>query len=220
VTRRATRVAWSLLAAFAVIVAALVALAVANGTFAFESLGDTVALLLAFGAFMVVGTLVVAHRPGNAVGWVFTAIALLAVTGALGEEYARYAAATRPGSLPGAVWAAWYASWTWYPTLALVVVFTPLLFPTGRLPSSRWRLVAWPAVAVTAAITLLAAVQRTVELAPAAWSRTRSGWRGSRTPRTAGSAPCCSPCSAPWCWPRSPRWWSGSGARGATNASS
>jgi hypothetical protein len=48
-------VAWSLPAAYGVIVAALVALAVANGTLAFESLGDTVALLLAFTAFMVVG---------------------------------------------------------------------------------------------------------------------------------------------------------------------
>jgi hypothetical protein len=79
---------------------------------------------------------------------------------------ARYAAVTRPGSLPGAVLAAWWASWTWYPTLALVVVFTPLLFPTGRLLSPRWRLVAWPAAAVAAAITALAALQQTLELAP------------------------------------------------------
>jgi hypothetical protein len=166
VTRRATRVAWSLLAAYAVTVAVLVGLAVPNGTFAFESLGDTVALLLAFTAFMVVGSLIVAHRPGNAVGWVFCAVALLAVSGALGEEWARFATATRPGSLPGAVPAAWWGSWTWYPTLSLVVLFTPLLFPTGRLVSPRWRLVAWPAAAVTAAITVLAALQRTLELAP------------------------------------------------------
>jgi hypothetical protein len=166
VTRRATRVAWSLLAAYAVVTATLVGLAAANGTLAFESFGDTVALLLAFTAFMVVGSLIVAHRPGNAVGWVFCAVALLAVTGALGEEWARFAAVTRPGSLPGAVLAAWWASWTWYPTLTLVVVFTPLLFPTGRLLSPRWRLVAWPAAAVSAAITVLAALQRTVELAP------------------------------------------------------
>jgi hypothetical protein len=36
-------VAWSLLAAYAVVVAALVGLAVANGTLAFQSFGDTVA---------------------------------------------------------------------------------------------------------------------------------------------------------------------------------
>jgi hypothetical protein len=66
---------------------------------------------------------------------------------------------TRPGSLPGATFAAWYASWPWYPTLALALVFTPLLFPTGRLLSSRWRPLAWLAGAATAAFTVLAAVQ-------------------------------------------------------------
>jgi hypothetical protein len=30
---------------------------------------------------MVVGALIVAHRPGNAIGWMFSAIALLAFTG-------------------------------------------------------------------------------------------------------------------------------------------
>ena len=164
--RRSTRTAWWLLAVFTASAAALVALSAANGTLEEEPLTDTVALLLAFGAFMVVGGLIVAHRPGNAVGWMFAAVALLACTGALSIEYARYATVTRPGALPGAVLAAWYASWTWYPALALVVVFPPLMFPTGRLVSTRWRLVAWPAATVTALITVLAALQRTVELAP------------------------------------------------------
>jgi hypothetical protein len=163
---RWTWIAWSLLLAFLACVAASLVLAAANHSFAQEgeSLGDTVALLLAFGAFMVVGVLVVAHRPGNAVGWIFSAIALLAITGALAEEWAAYAGVTRPGALPGAVAAGWWAAWTWYPTLALVLVFTPLLFPTGRLLSPRWRLVAWPGAAGTAAIAGLAALQRTLEL--------------------------------------------------------
>jgi hypothetical protein len=165
VRRRWTWTAWSLLLAFLACVTASLVLAAANHSFGHEeSLGDTVALLLAFAAFMVVGVLVVAHRPGNAVGWVFSAIALLAITGALAEEWAAYAGVTRPGALPGAVPAAWWAAWTWYPTLTLVLVFTPLLFPTGRLLSPRWRLVAWPAAAGTAAIAGLAALQPTLEL--------------------------------------------------------
>jgi hypothetical protein len=48
---------------------------------------------------MGVGALVVAHRPGNAVGWIFAAIGLLAVTGASAEEYALFASTTRPGAL-------------------------------------------------------------------------------------------------------------------------
>ena len=97
-------------------VVALVALSVANGSFQRQPLANTVGLLLAFAAFMGVGALIVAHRPGNAIGWVFSAIALLAVTGALAEEYAGYAVRTHPGLLPGGLLAGWYADWAWYPT--------------------------------------------------------------------------------------------------------
>ncbi len=162
--RRSTRVAWAMLAAWSASVAALVVLSVANGNFQRQPLANTVGLLLAFAAFMGVGALIVANRPGNAIGWVFAAIALLAVTGALAEEYAGYAVRTRPGLLPGGVLAGWYAGWAWYPTVALALVFTPLLFPDGRPPSPPWRLVAWLTGAVTALFAALAAVQPTIEL--------------------------------------------------------
>jgi hypothetical protein len=51
---------------------------------------------------MTMGSLIVAHRPGNAVGWIFSAVGLLAATGLVAMEYAAYAYLTRPGSLPGA----------------------------------------------------------------------------------------------------------------------
>jgi len=76
-----------------------------------DAFTDSLPLLLAFAAFIVVGALIVAHRPGNAVGWIFAAIAMLAVAGALAEEYAAYGSATRPGSLPGPVLAGWFSSW-------------------------------------------------------------------------------------------------------------
>jgi hypothetical protein len=164
VRRRSTWVALAMLAAWTASVAALVTLSVVNGSFQREPLTNTVGLLLAFAAFMGVGALVVANRPGNAIGWVFAAIALLAVTGALAEEYAGYAVRARPGVLPGGVLAGWYGGWAWYPTVVLVLVFTPLLFPDGRPPSSPWRLVAWLTGAVTAVVAGLAAVQPTIEL--------------------------------------------------------
>jgi hypothetical protein len=159
VNRRSTWPAWLLLVIYITSVIAAVVLEVANGSLDPQPVTDTAALLLAFTAFMVMGALIVAHRPGNAIGWIFSAIALLAVTGALAEEYGRYAYLTRPGALPGAILASWFSSWAWYPTIALALVFTVLLFPTGRLLSPRWRPVAWLAVADTAAITVLAALQ-------------------------------------------------------------
>ena len=158
---RSTRIAWGLLAVFAAGYLA-VPLSYANGNVQQEP-GFYLALALAFTAFMVVGAVIVAHRPGNALGWIFSAIGLLSSFGVLTMEYAEYAYLTNPGSLPGAAVAAWF-SWWWLPILGLIFVFTPLLFPTGRLPSPRWRPVAVVGGLAIAAVTLLGAVRPTLKL--------------------------------------------------------
>ena len=159
--KRSAWVAWSMLAVFVVGYGA-VPLSLANGNFQ-RAPGFNLALVLAFTAFMVVGAVIVAHRPGNAVGWIFSAIGLLSSTGVLAMEYAEYAYLTRPGSLPGAALAAWH-QWWWLPIFALIFVFTLLLFPTGRLLSARWRPVAVVAAVATAAVAVLSALQPTLTL--------------------------------------------------------
>ena len=159
--KRWSWVAWSMLAIFVISLVLGFVLAIANGTVQQDATNQAM-LFVGFSAFMVVGALVVAHRPGNAIGWIFSAIALLAFTGQLASEYATYAYVTRPGSLPGAILAAWYGSWPWWLVLALALVFTPLLFPTGRLVSPRWRPVAWLTGAATAVATLLTSLQPTL----------------------------------------------------------
>jgi hypothetical protein len=124
VGKRWTWVAWSMLAVFAVSLVVGTILAVANGTFQQDAVNQ-VLLLLGFSAFMVVGALIVAQRPGNAIGWIFSTIALLAVTGQLASQYAIYPYVTRPGSLPAATLAAWYGLWPWFPITALTLIFTP-----------------------------------------------------------------------------------------------
>jgi hypothetical protein len=84
--------------------------------------------------------------------------------GQLAGHYAIYACVTRPGSLPGASLAAWYGSWPWWLVLALTLVFTPLLFPTGRLLSPRWRPVAWLAGVVAAVLTALMSLRTELSL--------------------------------------------------------
>jgi hypothetical protein len=142
VDKRWSWVAWSMLAVFPISLVAALILAVANETLQQDATNQAM-LFVGFSAFMVVGALIVAHRPDNTIGWIFSAIALLAFTGQLAGQYAIYAYVTRPGSLPGATLAAWYGSWPWWLVLALTLVFTPLLFPTGRLLSPRWGPVAW-----------------------------------------------------------------------------
>jgi hypothetical protein len=157
VDKRWTWIAWSMLAVVIVSLVVGLLLAVANGTFQ-QDAGNQLLLILGFSAFMVVGALIVAHRPGNAIGWIFSASALLAFTGQLADQYGIYAYVTRPEPLPGATFAAWYGSWPWFLVLALTLIFTPLLFPTGRLLSPRWRLVAWLAGVTTAVLTALISV--------------------------------------------------------------
>jgi hypothetical protein len=113
---------------------------------------------------MTMGSLIVAHRPGNAVGWIFSAVGLLAATGLVAMEYAAYAYLTRPGSLPGAALAAWYASWWWYPMFALITLFTRWCFPPAGCCRPRWRPVAGVAAVATMALVVLSAIEPTLTL--------------------------------------------------------
>jgi hypothetical protein len=91
--------------------------------------------------FATVGAVVAARR-GNTIGWLFLGVGLVAATGALCVEYALRARVTAPGSLPAGELAAWAAGWLFtlnFPAVGLLL----LLFPDGRLPSLRWRPVAW-----------------------------------------------------------------------------
>jgi hypothetical protein len=112
-------------------------------------------------AFAVVGAFIVTRRPGNRMGWLFCAGVLLALNGAL-DSYALYALAARPeAGLPGGIAAAWVVSWSWLVGL-LLVVLVPLLYPTGRLASPRWRLVLW----LTGSVVLLGMVANAVQPGP------------------------------------------------------
>jgi hypothetical protein len=102
------------------------------------STSGTIAFTAAMIAFGTVGVLVVMHVPANPLGWMFLAIALL-VGGLIGltGQYAYQGLVQEPGSLPGALFAAWVYRWLWFPAVA-VVFLVPMLFPTGRAPGRRW----------------------------------------------------------------------------------
>ena len=158
---RSAWVAWGLLALGLLGNAAGLALGVAN-RHGGGSPGEFL-LWVVFAAYLVVGCLILARRPGNTIGWIFTTVGLLTMIAGLAEAYAGYASA-HPGSLPGSLVAIWIQNWIWSPTILLALVFPLLLFPTGRSLSPRWRPVTWLAVGLTAAYAVLGALSPTLQL--------------------------------------------------------
>jgi len=121
-----------------------------------------VVLLVGFGAFAVVGALVVAKRPANPIGWILATVAFMVAVFPAGDSYAAYVMSTRGQPDAFAVLGAWVQSWYWYLLITLVFVYLPLLFPDGRLPSRRWLWVAVPPGIGTLAIVVLGALTDTL----------------------------------------------------------
>jgi signal transduction histidine kinase len=136
-----SRIAWILASTIAVLLgAALVFLVLAfdtpmpEETFAFRGWG--VILAMAFGA---AGLLIASRVPTNPIGWIL----LLAGTGTalqeLATQYSLYGLYDTPGAVPRPDIAAWIVEWIWIPYIYTVAFVIPFVFPTGRLPSPRWR---------------------------------------------------------------------------------
>ena len=129
--RSARPLAWALFAAF-------IALVVAGGVV--TVLGpapDEDLFFLAVVGFAFVGALVASRQPGNAIGWLLLATGIMLALGALVDAYLMLDDAPARGL------SAWLSDWTWYVWLTSAGIFLPLLFPTGRPLSPRWRRVLW-----------------------------------------------------------------------------
>ena len=95
-----------------------------------------------FLSFPLVGALIASKRPKNAVGWLCLAVGVLWSLSGVFDYYGYYGAST-PDSVPFPVAAAGISDWIWVPAVGLLGTYVLLLFPDGRLPSRRWRLLAW-----------------------------------------------------------------------------
>ena len=100
-------------------------------------------------AFATVGALVAYRRPRNPLGWILLAAGVSYVAGGTSVQ------TVEDGGTGG--WetlAAWVGAWVWMTGVAPVATFGLLLFPDGRLPSPRWRPVAWLAGGGLAAVVI------------------------------------------------------------------
>jgi hypothetical protein len=154
---RTTWLAWGTAVLSAGLAVAAVPLAAANGegpaelVFNHHAIGIVTAIGMA-----VLGAVIASRRPENPIGWLMVAASLLLGVFSFTQQYAPLAA--RDG-LPGLGLASWLASWTNLPGIAITITFVFLLFPDGRLPSPRWRPVAWVMGAATVVPTALLAVR-------------------------------------------------------------
>jgi hypothetical protein len=106
------------------------------------TVGDMLGFV-SFLAFPIVGALISSRHPRNPIGWICLADGLLWMLLGVIDSYYRYGVAN-PGTVPYPVAIGTLANqWLWMPTVGLLGIYLLLLFPDGRLPSRRWRPLAW-----------------------------------------------------------------------------
>jgi signal transduction histidine kinase len=97
--------------------------------------------------FPVVGVLISSRHPRNKIGWIFLLIGVAWELAAFLGGYSTFGLVTHPGSLPRPDVTAALTAWLWVPGIGLPGTFLLLLFPDGRLPSAKWKPLAWLSVA-------------------------------------------------------------------------
>jgi hypothetical protein len=125
-------------------------------------------------SYAVIGALIVNTHRSHVIGWMFCGAALSFGFSSFAGQYAIQALVVAPGTLPFGQAMAWFGFWVDMPGIAVVALFLPLLFPDGRLPSSRWKPVAY-----FAAASVVLAVVLTM-LAPATYAD--AGYPSIRNP--------------------------------------
>jgi hypothetical protein len=123
--RTAAWLAWSGFALWAAMIAGIFVL-IASGRGTVDE-GIAAASI----GYALVGALVAAREPRNAVGWLLLVVGLCFAAQAGVDAYIAGA-----DPLPGRTAVAWCAGWIWYGWLYLAALVLPVVFPTGR-PESR-----------------------------------------------------------------------------------
>jgi hypothetical protein len=145
--RLAPWVAWAVCALSLTLTALnfiLIALNVSLNTPAYAFWPDLTSIAV---GYSVIGAIIASRMPKHPIGWICCAIGLIAALDHFAGEYAVYALLALPHPLPGGEAMLWLQGWLWMLFIGLIV-FLLLLFPTGRLPSTRWRPFAWVSGAV------------------------------------------------------------------------
>jgi len=160
-SRIARWIAWSIVFVYIILAAAGLTLqGLAHAPFAWTALPVLVILISLVGVWIVIGALIVSRHPRHPVGWLLCAGFLVAAIDMFSAGYAAYDTYVFSGSLVGVNLALlWLRLMNLGPHGLVVFALIVLLFPDGRFPSPRWRIVAWTAVGALILFLPLQAVE-------------------------------------------------------------
>ena len=113
----------------------------------------TAVFLVVIGCYLAVSAVLCTRLPSNPIGWLLLTVGFGILFSGFCAEYATYALETSPGSLPFGLAAAWFQNWGFISVAAIPIVL--LLFPTGRIPSPRWRWVLVGLIVVPVVLSLV-----------------------------------------------------------------
>ena len=138
-SRAASWLAWSLAGlSVAMFLASVVLYVLAHSSQEAPSTGGALSDLLIFVpflAFPIVGALIASRHPKNPVGWICLAVGLFWMLIVFGTSI--------PSPVAHSVTIDALTQATWVPPIGLLGIYLILLFPDGKLPSRRWRPLAW-----------------------------------------------------------------------------
>jgi len=136
-----SRAPWILWGATLALLVATMVLTVRNGSFSEDVPFIPIAVVVLTG-YATVGAVIASRFPRNPVGWLFMLAGMAFLLNGFASEYVTYMFETSPGSLPFGRAAALVSDTSiFFAVVPIPLLF--LLFPTGTLPSPRWRPVAW-----------------------------------------------------------------------------
>src|SRR5665213_716346 len=144
--------AWGIAGFAYLIIGFAIALAIMNGPALrdIDLVGAFVQAAVPSIAIALVGGLIASRQPRNPIGWLLLFGAIATALQGLAGQYAVHTVMVDRGSLPGVEWMAWLGSTVGGLVYPGTVVLILLLFPNGRLPSTRWRSVMWLDLALAA----------------------------------------------------------------------
>jgi signal transduction histidine kinase len=153
-----SRAPWFVTGVGLALIVPTLALTIRNGSLDQDPYFIPIALVIVTG-WATVGALLASRNPSNPIGWLMMTFGLGFLLSGLTSELATYGYETNPGGVPlRALWA-WIGSWIF------IVVMTPipallLLYPTGTVPTARWRPLPWALIGATA-LAIVSTVLRT-----------------------------------------------------------